>query len=120
MKQAAEFLGARRQATEADATHRGRVVGQDGHRDLYLSPVPPFVTQLGRTPAEQAGDDTFDHRAALACHAGQLPLAGGTVAVQTRDGEYRVNLRGGRCGRERLDRARDTNSEDALSMQGLP
>jgi len=50
MKQAAEFLSAGGQAAEADATHGCCVVSHDGHRDLYLSPVPPFVTQLGRTP----------------------------------------------------------------------
>jgi len=113
MKQAAEFLSAGGQAAEADATHGCCVVSHDGHRDLYLSPVPPFVTQLGRTPAEQAGNDTFDHRAAIARGTGQLHLAGRAFAVHARGGEHRVNLR----GRERLDRAGDPHSEDVAGVQ---
>src|SRR6266850_1600407 len=46
MEQAAEFLGAGGQTTEADAAHRRRVVGQDRHRDLHTGPVPAFVAQL--------------------------------------------------------------------------
>ena len=83
-------------------------------------PVPPFVAQLACPPAQQAGNDTLDHGAAVAGGAGQLHLAGGAFAVQARGGEHRVNLRGGRRGRERLDRAGDTHSEDVTGMQGLP
>ena len=84
------------------------------------APCQPFVAQLPRPPAQQAGDDTFDHRTAVARRAGQLHLAGGAFAVQARGGEHLVDVLGGRRGRERLDRARDPHGEDAPSMQGLP
>jgi hypothetical protein len=108
MEQAAEFLGASGQATEAEATHRCCVVSQNGHRDLHPGPVPACVAQLGCPPVQQTGNDTFDHRAAVARRAGQLHLAWGTVAGQPRGGEHLVDGRGSRRGRERLDRARDT------------
>ena len=79
MKQSAEFLGARGQPTVADAAHRRRVVSHDRHRELHTGAVPAFVAQLGCPPTQQAGNDTFDHRAAVACGAGQLYLAGRCV-----------------------------------------
>ena len=84
MKQAAEFLGARGQPTEADAADRCRVVSHNRHRELHTGTVPAFVAQLSSPPTQQAGDDTFDHWAAVACRAGQLHLAGGAFALQAR------------------------------------
>ena len=80
MKQSAEFLGARGQPTVADAADCGRVVSHDRHRELHTGAVPAFVAQLSCPPTQQAGDDTFNHWAAVACGAGQLHLAGGPFA----------------------------------------
>ena len=100
MEQTAEFLGTSGQTTEADAADRGRVVGQDRHRELHTGAVPPFVAQLGCPPAQQTGNDTFDHRTAVACRAGQLHLAGGAFAVQARGGEQLLDRLRRRRGRE--------------------
>ena len=82
MKQSAEFLGARGHPTVADAADGGRVVSHDRHRELHTGTVPAFVAQLPRPLAQQAGDDTFDHRPTVTGRAGQLPLAGSAFAVQ--------------------------------------
>ena len=84
MKQSAEFLGARGQATVTDAADRGRVVGHDRHRELHTGAVPAFVTQLSDAPTQQAGNDTFDHRTAVACRTGQPHLAGQCVCDASR------------------------------------
>ena len=91
MEQPAEFVGARSQATVTDATDRGRVVGHDRHRELHLCSVPPFVAQLPRAPAHQAGNNTFDHRPTVACSTGQLHLAGSAFAVQIGGGKQLID-----------------------------
>jgi len=87
VEQTAELLGARSQATVTDAADRSRVVGHDRHRELYLCSMPPFVAQLPRPPAQQASNDTFDHRPTVACRTSQLHLAGSAVTVQVGGGQ---------------------------------
>ena len=86
MEQTAEFLGAGSQATEADAADRRGVVGHDRHAYLLDRAALPFVGDPCSTAAQQAGNDTFDHRAAVARGVGQLHLAEGAFAVQARGG----------------------------------
>ena len=117
MKQSAEFLGARRQAPVTDAADRGRVVGHDGHRELHTGAVPPFVTQLSDAPTQQAGDDTFHHRTAGACRTGQPHLAGSAFVMQVGGGERLLDGCRRRRGREGLDRAWDTDCENASGVQ---
>jgi hypothetical protein len=120
MEQAAEFVGAGGQTTEADATDRRCVVGHDGHRELATRAVPSFVAQLPCPPPQPAGNEAFDHRAAGARRAGQRHVAGGTFAGQVRGSAQVVDSRRGWRRRAGLDRAGDAHGENAASRQGLP
>jgi len=99
VKQSAEFLGTRGQLTGADAADRGCIVRHDRHRELHPGTVPAFVAQLSCPPTQQAGDDTFHHRAAVACGTGQLDLARSPLAVQVGGGQQLLDRRRRRRGR---------------------
>ena len=87
MEQLAEFLSARGQTPIADTADRRRVVRHDRHRRVAHGAVPAFVAQLASPPTQQTGNDTFDHRTAVASRAGQLHLAGSAFAMQVGAGK---------------------------------
>lgn len=109
----------RGQPTTADAAHRSRVVSHDGHRELHPSSVPPFVAQLPGPPAQQAGNETFHHRAAIACRAGQLRLTGGAFAKQARSDEQLLDGPRGRRRCERFDCVGNADGKDPTGVESL-
>ena len=119
-QQLAELLRSCGQAVLVDAAHGGGVVGHDRHPYLHDRAALPFVGDPRRAAAEQAGNDTFDHRAAIATGAGELHLVRGALMVQARLVQHlRISSGVGARG-EGLDRMRNAYREDAPAMQRLP
>ena len=120
-QQTAELLRSFGQAVVVDAHHRRRVVRHDGHPHLYDRPALAFVGDPRRPAAQQAGNDTFDHRAAVATGAGEVHLVRGALCGAS---PPRVSIRrtssGVGCRGERLDRVRDAHGENPPGMQRLP
>lgn len=69
-----EFLGAGGPPTEKDAADGCRVVSHHRRCELRLDTVPAFRVQLGRSPNQQTGNETFHHRTAVASRTGHLDL----------------------------------------------
>ena len=74
---AAELLRPFRQPLLVDAHHRRRVVCHEGHPCVYDGPAMAFVADPRCATAQQARNDTFDHRAAIPAGAGELHLVRG-------------------------------------------
>jgi len=119
-QQAAELLRPFRQAVVLDAYHRRRVMRPHGHPRLHARPAMAFVGQARRPPAPEAGNDTFDHRAAVTTGAGDMRWVGGAFGVQARHGQHPADLLWGWRQGEGLERVRDAHGENPPSMQYFP
>ena len=116
-QQSAELLRPFRQAVLVDAPHGRGVVCHDRHSYLHDRTAMTFVGDPRSAAAQQAGNDTFDHRAAGATGAGKLHLVRGALMVQACLVQHPADLlRGGRRGKG-LDRMRNTHREDAPAMR---
>ena len=81
-QQTAELLRACGEAVLVDAPQGSGIVSQDRHSELHDRPALPFVDDPRCAAAEQAGNDTFDHRPAVATGAGELHLVGSPLMGQ--------------------------------------
>src|SRR5713226_1020392 len=119
-QQAAEFLRPFREAVVLAADHRRRVVRHHSHPHLHDRPTMAFVGQARRPPAQEAGNDTFDQRAAVTTGAGYIRLVRGALAVQARHGQHPEDLLWGWRRGEGLDRVRDAHGEKPPHRQDFP
>jgi hypothetical protein len=118
-QQLAEFLRPFRQAVLLNAYHRRRVVRHHSHPHLSDRPALTFVGAARYPTAQEAGNETFDYRAAGAPGAGNLRLVGGALAIQARRGQQPAAGLGRWRRGERLDRVRDAHSENPPGRQRL-
>src|SRR5229473_3576478 len=87
-QQTAELVRSLGEAILVDELYGGVVVIQDRYPDLHDRPTLPFVREPRCAPAQQAGNDTFDHGTAVASGTGKLDLVGGTLLGQASLGEH--------------------------------
>ena len=73
-----------RQAMLLDTHHRGGIVRHHRHAHLEDGPSMAFISDAIYPSTEQAGNDAFDHRPAVAAGASKVHLVGSALAVQTR------------------------------------
>src|SRR5882672_2113233 len=118
-QQTAELLRSIGQVVLVDAHHRGRVVSHDDHPRVEDCPAMAFVVDPRCAPAQQARNDTFDYRTAIATGAGEVHLRGGARALQARFVQHPPDVRWGRGRGERFDRVRDAHSENPPGMERL-
>src|SRR5713226_2799152 len=116
-QQSAELLRPCRQAILLDAGQCRRVVGQGCHSHLHDRPPMASVSEVRGPSAQQAGNDAFDHRSAVATSTGEMDLVRGALSVQPCLLQHPQHVLRGRRGRERLDGVRDAHRENPSGMQ---
>src|SRR6266850_8318017 len=116
-QQSAELLRPFRQAVLVDAPQGRGVVCHDRHPHLHDRPTMTFVGDPRCATVQEAGNDTFDHRAAVATSTGELHLVRGALMVQAGFVQNPEDLLLGGCRGEGLDRLRNAYGEDSPAMQ---
>ena len=113
----AEFACPLRETIVVDAHQSCRVVRHDGHPRVDDGTAMAFVGEVPSSAVQQAGNDTFDHRSAVATRVGELHLCRSPDAVQVRPLQAPEDVL--RCGRwgEGIDGCRNPHGEHSPLVQ---
>jgi len=116
----AECACPRRPTIVVDADQRRRVVGPNGHPQVYDGAAMPLIGDASSATAPQAGHDAFPHGSAVATRGGAVHLTRGPYARPAALAQEPQDvLRGGRRGAGR-DRFRDPDGKKPRWVQGRP
>jgi hypothetical protein len=80
----AEFAWPLRETIFMNAHQRSRIVGHNRHARWHDRTPMAFVGEVRSAATQQAGNDTFDHRSAVAIGVGEVHLGSSPDAVQVR------------------------------------